>query len=404
VKATEEVSRGGDVGRAGRGGAAYRPQLDSLRFFAILGVVIAHAWRPNILPWIFGGLGVGFLGVRLFFVLSGFLITTILLGCRDRAEQRDDRRSVLIRRFYARRFLRIYPLYYAVLAGLLIIGIWPTRAIWPWLASYTTNIYIWDHREWVGPSGIFWTLAVEEQFYLLWPLLVLFAPRRWLLPILTVAICLAPAFRLSAAISEPRDLASGAYTSGTFTLAVFDTLGVGALTALLFHADPTGRRLRPGLTRVALPLGAGVLCALLALAHYGVAVGTITFVVGETALGLVFAWLVASATWGFGGVVGRVLEWRPIAYLGKISYGIYIFHAFVPLGIVWVARRVGVTYTGSQGPLNFVLLSVVTVALAALSWRLFEGPINDLKRHFPYRDDAKAPAPPVRELAEISSP
>jgi len=363
------------------------PQLDGLRFLAILGVLVTHEWYPEPLPWIFRDLDPGHMGVRLFFVLSGFLITGILLGCRRRAEQKGDRRPVMMRRFYARRFLRIYPLYYAVLAAIIIVGIEPTRQLWPWLASYTTNIYISVHHQWIGSAGIFWTLAVEEQFYLMWPLLVLFFPRRWLIPVLVGMISLASVYRLWASIHVPGDLVLGGYTSGTFTLAVFDSLGVGALLAVLSDMDPTGRRLRRWLNRIALPIGGCGLLVLIAIGYYhGEAAN---FVLGETFLALVLAWVVGTASRGFTGPAGRLLEWRPIAYLGKVSYGIYVFHAFVPSFLVWLGHRVGFQFTGQPRLLNFVLVSVTTIAVASASWQLFERPINDLKRRFPYRDDRR---------------
>src|SRR5437867_2018352 len=94
----------------------YMPQLDALRFFAVLGVLITHNWGDQNLPWIFGALSLGALGVRLFFVLSGFLITGILLDCRSLAEATSENTSFFIRQFYLRRFLRIFPLYYLMLA------------------------------------------------------------------------------------------------------------------------------------------------------------------------------------------------------------------------------------------------------------------------------------------------
>jgi peptidoglycan/LPS O-acetylase OafA/YrhL len=379
----------------------YIPQLDALRFFAILGVLVTHEWYPDPLPWIFGGLDPGHVGVRLFFVLSGFLITGILLDCRRRAEERGHRKSVLIRRFYARRSLRIYPLYYAVLAVIIVAGAAPAREVWPWLATYTTNIYIWHHQQWIGNAGIFWTLAVEEQFYLMWPLLVLFVPRRWLIPVLVGLISLAPAFRLWASIHQPADLTLNGYTSGTFTLAVFDCLGMGALLAILSQMDSTRARLHRWLNRFALPVGAVGVIVLLASHYYG---GPATnFVLGETFLALVLCWLVGSASRGFTGTAGRLLEWKPFSYLGKISYGIYALHAFVPLLLIWIGHRFGREYYGAPRLVNFVIVSTVTISLAALSWKLFEGPINNLKRYFPYRDDRRpSPAPPPLDLSTIA--
>jgi peptidoglycan/LPS O-acetylase OafA/YrhL len=107
-------------------------------------------------------------------------------------------------------------------------------------------------------------------------------------------------------------------------------------------------------------------------------------------LALVLCWLVAFAAWGIAGPAGRLLTWRPITDLGNISYGINVFQAFVPIGLLWVAHRLGREYSDAPGLADFILVSVTTIALAALSWRLFERPINDLKRHFPYRDDRRA--------------
>jgi len=285
-----------------------------------------------------------------------------------------------------RRFLRIYPLYYAVLAVIILVGIEPTRVLWPWLVSYTANIYISVHHQWIGASGIFWTLAVEEQFYLVWPLLLLFVPRRWFIPLLAGMIALAPIYRLYASIHVPGDLVPNGYTSGTFTLAVLDCLGMGALIAVLADIDRTHALLRRW-NRIALPVGLTGVLVLLAIAYYrGV---TANFVLGETFLALVLAWVVVRASWGFKGPVGGLLRWQPIVYLGMISYGIYIFHAFVPILLVWIGNRFGVEFTGYPRLLNFVLVSSVTIVIAAASWRLFERPINGLKRYFPYRDDRR---------------
>jgi peptidoglycan/LPS O-acetylase OafA/YrhL len=375
----------------------YMSQLDGLRFFAVLGVMFAHYWRPDPHTWIVGRLAWGELGVRLFFVLSGFLITGILLGGRELDERSPGRRLYFLRQFYVRRFLRIFPVYYLVLVAALIVGVGPARQIWPWLFTYTTNLYIWYNRDWIGSLGPLWSLAVEEQFYLAWPWLMLFLPRRWLVPSLLVFVCLGPMYRLYASYHYPSDMVRGQFTSFALTPAVIDGLAIGALLAILTRADRDRDRLRQWLRRVILPVGIVGYAILLALADYGIDFHA-TVALGHTAEAFVFCWLVEGASRGFGGSAGRLLEWRPIVYLGKISYGIYLFHYFVPPALSKAAAWLGVDYS-QRGSLNFLVASLVTVAIASLSWRLFEGPINDLKRHFSYDAEPTVRSPtgqPIR--------
>jgi peptidoglycan/LPS O-acetylase OafA/YrhL len=370
-------------------------QLDALRFFAITGVIVQHNWRPPALPWIFAPLDWGMLGVRLFFVLSGFLITGILIGGRELGERSPKRRLFFMRQFYARRFLRIFPIYYLTLVVVILAGVEPARQLSPWLFSYTTNIYIWHNLHWIGPLSHLWTLAVEEQFYLVWPWLMLFLPRRWLVPVLVGLVCVAPLYRLYASFHYAADAGYGGYTSFTLTLAVLDSLGLGALLALAAHANREGEHLRRALTRIVLPFGVVGYLALLAVFHYGKD-QHVPLALDETALALIFCWLVGCAARGFSGALGALLRWRPIVYLGRISYGIYIFHNLVPVAFGAAASRLGIDYEDA-GILNFVASSLATFALAALSWHLFERPLNRLKRHFPY--DRNIDAHPVASVA-----
>ena len=123
----------------------------------------------------------------------------------------------------------------------------------------------------------------------------------------------------------------------------------------------------------------------------------------QSAAALIFCWLIYSASQGFGGLWGRLLEWSPLTYLGKISYGIYIFHMLVPVALLKIAERLGVEY-GRVGFVHFLGSSLITFGVAALSWHAFEAPINRLKRHFPYEklpsSDAPAPQTPTAVLVE----
>ena len=132
-------------------------------------------------------------GVNLFFVISGFLITEIFLKCKKEVENGQSIRLTL-RQFYARRFLRIFPLYYLVISLSFLFNfsdVW--HELW-WYLTYTVNYYGLVTGKWIGLPH-FWTLALEEQFYLLWPLVILLVPRRCLLLVPVIAILIAPATR-----------------------------------------------------------------------------------------------------------------------------------------------------------------------------------------------------------------
>jgi len=371
------------------------PQLDGLRFFAVMAVVVAHNWDPSLGPSILDRVNLGGLGVGLFFVLSGFLITGILLQGRPGGPASGNRPRFM-KQFYVRRFLRIFPIYYLVLIGITILGS-ERSVVMPWLFTYTTNIYIWDHLTFLRFSH-FWTLAVEEQFYLFWPLLLLFLPRRWLLPTLILLISLAPLYRLYATYAYPAD-AAGSFTAGTLTIGHLDSLGLGALLALAFQADPEGVRTRSVLVRIVLPVGLAIYVTVLALSHYGVS-NRPMIVLDKTGAALVFCWLIGFASFGLRGIPGRILDYGPIVYLGKISYGIYIFHLLIPLiAFAWIAKHLGVSYSNT-GFVNFVATSLATFAVAALSWHFFEAPINRLKRHFPYKPEPVAVVHPAGPIAD----
>jgi peptidoglycan/LPS O-acetylase OafA/YrhL len=360
----------------------YMPQLDSLRFFAVLGVMITHNGQPQQFPWIFGTLPWGSLGVRLFFVLSGFLITGILLDCRDLADATSHNPLFLIRQFYIRRFLRIFPIYYFVLAVVFAVNLSPAREIWIWLVTYTSNIYISLYGRWIGNLGHFWTLAVEEQFYIFWPWLVLFAPKKWLIPILSFALVLAPLYRFLAVTIFPADFATGEWTKATFTFSCLDSLAAGALVAVISQSTARKQIISKFFSNLLLPVGAISFILVSILYHYKT-YPIAFYVFGDFFSTMVFCWLVSSASRGFNGIVGWLLEFNLLIYFGKITYGIYIYHNFVPALLSPILKQFGTEYS-KRSLLHFILSVVVTLLIASLSWHLIEQPINNLKRYFKY--------------------
>jgi peptidoglycan/LPS O-acetylase OafA/YrhL len=356
-------------------GPRHMQQLDGLRAIAVL-LVCWHHWMPRRYHL---GINWGSTGVDLFFVLSGFLITGILLACRRALEQGRQSVGFTARRFYARRFLRIFPLYYAVLA-VASVGLALEPAILVSLWTYTFNLV----GAWKGAlSGRlishFWSLAVEEQFYLVWPWVILLAPRRWLVPIVSTTLVLGPLSRWIL------------YTSGApfdamrmVTTSCLDILGAGALIAILVERAGLEAVLRGRLARATGLAGAALF---LWGAWIQVRGGETN---GATALEVFvvytrwpfFAWLVLAAAHGFRGLFGRFLTAPPMLYVGKVSYGVYVFHAFA-----LVLDRVGLA--GFHPLVRCAVYLVFTLVVSGLSWRWFESRINALKERFPY----EAPAP-----------
>lgn len=354
--------------KAAGGAAAERPQhiaqLDGLRTIAVAAVAWFH-WMP-LRSY---GIPLGPLGVQLFFVLSGFLITGILLDARSGAQNSAEKRFAL-GRFYCRRFLRIFPLFYLALATGVLLNLPAFRETWRWHATYTSNIHCFLNRDWDGHAGHFWSLAVEEQFYLIWPLVLLFVRRRFFLPVVLSAIVFAPLCRLGVPLFyADHDFAH------CLTPACFDSLGVGALLA---YAVRNPEVCDPRRTACIL-LGVGVAgCAL----TFGLKVVP---KLGQTFAAFVFGWLVYSASRGFAGLFGVFLQAGPIAYLGRISYGLYVLHMFAFDALDFAIKHLHVpAAVNNHGMLRAPILAAITIIASSISWYLYEKPLNDLKRFFPY--------------------
>ena len=352
----------------------YMKQLDGLRAMAVLAVLWTHYLPEEY--WLFG-IYWGGAGVRLFFVLSGFLITGILLKSRQYIIQEKQYLLFALRQFYIRRFLRIFPLYYVTLAFAALIAIPPVRETIAWHASYLSNVYFALQGRFHGSVGHLWSLAVEEQFYLLWPWIILFLPHRWLLPVIIIIISVAPLFRFTSTVVGVNQVAIWVLTPS-----VCDTLCLGALLAYLNSHE--GELLISKQKVLYFFLLAGLFITIvLPILPYLNAQNLVVSALGDTGRGLIFACLVAAAANGFKSFIGKMLESKPIAYLGKISYGIYLLHAFMPEIVNRIFDYFGLS--GYKSPLTIAFFSTVaTIAVAMLTWQVLERPMNDLKRFFQY--------------------
>ena len=344
--------------------ARYMPQLDGLRAIAVFVVAWSHwMWDHTAgLPW-------GHFGVQLFFVLSGFLITGILL--RAKPEPGESRGPVL-KQFFIRRALRIFPAYYLVLAIAWLANFEDIRSTLGWHATYTTNIYLWWNRSF-NPLSHFWTLAVEEQFYLIWPWVVLWSSPRTLLRIVIAMIIVTPFFQAIWQSIWPQ-------TEPTMLMpCAADALGVGALLALA----ETFEEWRTSLWRVQILVCVPIFFLLqsnIFLQAYGLPSAAES--VRKTTMVVAFSLLVSQAATGYRGPVGWVLSHPLMTGIGKISYGIYLIHNFTPHLVTWFLDQTplgAAPFYALPPGWRFVVFWVTTVALAGASWFLIERPCLRLK-------------------------
>lgn len=361
----------------------YFEQLDGIRFLAVLVVMLDH-WlgERNVLP-------LGYFGVNTFFVLSGFLITSILLKSKLANEAKGVSHLPSLKSFVIRRSLRIFPAYYLTVTVLVLLNVPPVRELAPWYYAYATNIYIALKNTWLGTTDHLWSLAVEEQFYLFFPWLVFFTPRRWLLTLFWALIGLAIGLRLWLwATQKPWII------EFVSTPTCLDALVGGSVLAHVFTFAP--HRFQR-LWQNVLPLFflAWVVLVGGTWLHWDVSRPNFTTDVLQRLLfSMIAFWLVAKTVVGFRGWFGAFLEHPVVSYFGKISYGLYLYHNLVynfyhtppthPVPrLLEKISRVAPQLADST-VFQVTLFFALTVGLASISWFLVEKPANNLKRFFAY--------------------
>ena len=362
------------------------PGLDGLRAIAFLLVFALHT----------DYLQIGWVGVQFFFVLSGFLITGILLDMKESLPRRQ-----YFSKFYGRRFLRIFPLYYFYL--LLMSGVTAWLASIPYRPNYMrifldqvwyAAIYVYDfffgtisfrHSHFLDH---FWSLSVEEQFYIFWPLLILLVPERSLKKLFVGFIVLGPVFRI---------VFYFIHHSGIFRF-LGDPAALAIYPLPFSHIDSFA--FGAYLSRYSLPRAKQQFFALLGILPV---IGYVSQYIATREIGAVsafgyplllpeayqFIWAYTLLNYFFAiticavakdGMFLRFLEGRAVRYLGKISYGLYVYH----FPIVWFSGRIadlGVKEPLLK-PLSALIAFAATLLLASLSYSLMEKPLLNLKERF----------------------
>ena len=371
--------------------ARHLPALDGVRGFAVLGVACSHLFpatpHSSFEAFVHNSFAFGASGVDLFFVLSGFLITGILY------DSLPD--PGFFRKFYARRVLRIFPLYYGVLAAFavaaLIFGLNFHHELLS-LALYlqNSNLIAQRIRDYTGPTALplphFWSLAIEEQFYLVWPVTVfLLRTRHRLLIFCAAALFICPVLRAFLFLHSVNY-----YIVETNTLCRSDSLLAGAALALLFRSRLHDRVLRAA----AWTFFAGAISVVLlsyASSHgpfLNTATGYLFFLAFNfSAIALASVGLIALSLRS--SLVSHLCTLHPMRWLGKYSYGIYVLHLILFSYLDEPLRHFFSTHftpnKGVEVVTTGVLILLLSLIAAYLSYHPYEQHFLRLKRYFDYR-------------------
>lgn len=343
----------------------YAPALDGLRALAVAGVLLSH-FSPTLGSAYFFGT----VGVRLFMVLSGLLITTILLQARARvaagAGFGREYGSFLLRRGW-----RLWPAFYACLFVALVFQLDTDRPSPWWHALFLSNFEIAASGYWPGLLSHLWSLAAEQQFYLLWPFVVLHPPRRLALGLGAGLLLLGPVSR--AALPW---LGWGSALAPQVALpCVADFFVAGALVAWWRQAHPAAAAPSRALRLGALA-AAGTWFALSASVGGATRLSPLFFALDASMQTACFACLVGALTRGPTPAGWRWLECPPLRYLGRISYGIYLYHNLMHYFAPGLLRRIaGSRYFESEWA-HVGWLTLWSVVAAVVSYHWFEAPLR----------------------------
>lgn len=360
--------------------------LDGLRALSIIGVIWFHSWWSTPYYATLHKLPVlrqGEWGVHIFFVISGFLITTLLLRERKRSGE------ISIRDFYIRRSLRIWPLYYATVAIYVAImlmlerGSERSHTFFHYLPGFLTYTYTWCITpNWpTGPFNLAWTLATEEQFYAFWPLVLRFFRGIWSSVVMLALIAL----RLAAGYGWTDRLLPPGWLPTKIVLSVAMAICFGVLLAQALDSER-------GFMWVSAVLGAKwaapAALVVLALSLWPERVPVVAASLATTAL-------VGACVVREDNGLAAILKLRPIAYIGVLSYGMYLLNSLSLHAASFALNQIGIVHPLIVFPCTLGL----AVGAASLSYRYFETPFLELKKRFSHLRHA-ASKPSASGIAE----
>lgn len=364
----------------------YFEQLNGIRFIAVFLVLIDH-WLIPINPFSF----LGHLGVVIFFVLSGFLITRILFKNADESRSTHSGISAKVIRFIYRRSLRIFPIYFLLLAIGFVFSLSNFNQFWHFLVFYLPNFYIMSYGTWLGIWDHLWSLAVEEQYYLVFPyFILLLSPKRYL-TLFMAMILLGLGTRLGFYfLASPATQEQNWMWWYVNPFSALDCFGLGGILAYLYHYKNLYFQQSKYLSWGFL-LSIIFYCLVLYFAENAkMEHANFWSIVLERISGAMIAFFMIALSireekW----LLSKFLIFQPIFYLGQISYGLYLYHNLV-MNYYHDTNNTIWYYLSQYLPdyqfeivnftwMKFLVSFIILVVIASFSWFVIEKPINKYK-------------------------
>lgn len=318
-------------------------------------------------------LQLGPMGVDIFFVLSGFLITRILIDARESGDQKPH----VMKNFYIRRVLRIFPIYYVTIFLLLLFHNYTgthIKGAFTWFVTYTQNYYFYHIKSWDGPVSHLWSLAVEEQFYLIWPWVVVFINRKYMIYAIVFFILMGIGSQF---------ILRNYFLGDILTTSCFDSFGMGALLAWVLTYK------RNYIPKFVSWLN---IMALISFAIYIESRFLDNWIPLRTVVSVIGLWLIAYIIMNYNNanLKFKFLLNNPVMiYIGKISYGIYLYHRLVGtvLNSALIDKYLNpllpdVLYKRHWGELYLVENLILLTLISWFSYKYLETPFLRLKKYF----------------------
>ncbi len=347
----------------------YITQLDGIRGLAIILVLIGH-WSvlpfKEVLPW-------GNIGVYTFFVISGYLITKILLKQKTKKNLISS-----FKNFWGRRILRIFPIYYLTLLILCLVEHPPVKDHAIWHFAYLSNFVLMNLAELGKSTAHLWSLAVEAQFYLFWPIIVFCLKDKYLFKITIFFLLLSPVCRIALfAMGLPVPVIK------VFPLTSLDFLGMGASIAI---AQKNSNLLLLGfkperLLKIVCPIAVAIFSSFQILQYFGYQ-NVYCYLISTSSLVICCGCLISLASYGIGGIWKPVLESSALRFIGTISYGLYLYHFFVASYLEQWFPNLALNNLEQNAWVRFMIFSIASFLIATLSWFFLEKPLLNLKKYF----------------------